>query len=392
MKTVSFAQLGVSAPVCAALQARNITSPFHVQQLVLEDALAGLDVLVKSPTGSGKTLAFAIPLVERTSSEDKKPSALILVPTRELAVQVAEEITTIAAARGLKVALAYGGVPIPTQVEAAKNAQLLVATPGRLIDLIERRLINLASVKALVLDEADRMLDMGFKPQVDRIVKMLPEDRQTMFFSATLDGEVGEIARAYTVHAARYSAELPDERKQGQIDHRFVAVSETNKLDTLVTELQAAQGLALVFVRTKRGADNLAGRLARSGIKALAMHGDMGQRQREKALERFAGGQTSVLVATEVAARGIDIDDITHVVNYDPPEEPANYTHRVGRTGRAGRNGTAITLVLPDQQAEVSRIAALAGVKDAYANTGMTVARPRLVYNGSRGGRGRRRW
>jgi superfamily II DNA/RNA helicase len=387
MSQQSFAALGVSDPVVRALAAGSITEPFKIQSIVLPDAFAGLDVLAKSPTGSGKTLAFALPIVERTVPSDPRPSALILVPTRELAAQVADDFRPLAAAKGLKVGVAYGGVSIRAQADAAKKAQILVATPGRLEDLAQRRAVDLSQIRILVLDEADRMLDMGFKPQVDRLVRRLPKNRQTMFFSATLDGEVGELARIYTSSPSRFEAEAPADHAEGEIEHRFVPVSESNKLETLVDHLRASDGLTLVFVRTKRGADRLVSRLARHGVKAEAMHGDRTQVARERALERFESGKVSVLVATDVAARGLDIDDIEHVVNYDPPDEDKGYLHRTGRTGRAGKSGIAITLVLPEQQAEASRVARRLGHHEKFEESGMQTARAKLVYTSRRGRR-----
>jgi ATP-dependent RNA helicase RhlE len=383
----SFRELGVSARVSDALAARSIHEPFTIQSYVLPDALAGLDVLAKSPTGSGKTLAFAIPIVERTTSRDKRPSALVLVPTRELAVQVTEELAAIAPANGLKVAAVYGGMPLRAQADRARSANILVATPGRLQDLADRRLLDLSAVRILVLDEADRMLDMGFKPQVDKIVRLLPRNRQTMFFSATLDGEVGELARAYTSSPSRFEADLPADRAVGDIHHRFVAVSQDTKVETLVEHIRATDGLTLVFVRTKRGADRLAKKLAFHQVDAVAMHGDLSQGQRQRALRRFESGKVQVLVATDVAARGLDIDDIAHVINYDPPEEDKGYVHRTGRTGRAGRSGTAITFVLPDQEADTSRAANRLGHREQFEQAGLQTARPRLVYTSRRGRR-----
>ena len=383
----SFRELGVSVRVSDALTARSIHEPFTIQSYVLPDALAGLDVLAKSPTGSGKTLAFAIPIVERTTSRDKRPSALVLVPTRELAVQVTEDFSAIASANGLKVAAVYGGMPLRSQADRARSANILVATPGRLQDLADRRLLDLSAVRILVLDEADRMLDMGFKPQVDKIVRLLPRNRQTMFFSATLDGEVGELARAYTSSPSRFEADLPADRAVGEIDHRFVAVSPDTKVETLVEHIRATEGLTLVFVRTKRGADRLAKKLAFHQVDAVAMHGDLSQGQRQRALRRFESGKVQVLVATDVAARGLDIDDIAHVVNYDPPEEDKGYVHRTGRTGRAGRSGTAITFVLPDQEADTSRAANRLGHREQFEQAGLQTARPKLVYTSRRGRR-----
>jgi len=382
----SFAALGVSAKLTAALDARGLTSPFQIQTRAIPPALAGTDLLVKSPTGSGKTLAFAIPLVERVPLDDARPAALVLVPTRELALQVSEEIALLATARGLKVATVYGGVSIRPQANSARDAHVIVATPGRLQDLLDRRMLTIDAVEILVLDEADRMLDMGFKPQVDRIVKRLPRERQTMFFSATLDGEVGELAQAYTQSPTRIEAELPSEQAPGEIDHKFVAVTQDGKIDTLVELLDAERGLALVFVRTKRGADRLARRLDQRGVKATAMHGDLNQSQRQRALERFESGKVTTLIATDVAARGLDLENVTHVINFDPPEDGKAYTHRVGRTGRAGRSGTGVTVVLPDQQADMSRVARLNGQHEPFAETGMKTAAPKLVYSSRRRG------
>jgi superfamily II DNA/RNA helicase len=376
--------------VSNGLAVRGIEAPFQIQALVIPEALNGGDILAKSPTGSGKTLAFAIPIVERLNTDDR-PAALVLVPTRELCSQVTEEFGLIAGDR-VKVASVYGGVPLKAQADEAKKAHVIVATPGRLQDLVDRKLISLSSVKVLVLDEADRMLDMGFKPQVDRLLRALSDDRQTMFFSATLDGEVGELARRYTHFPARFEGELPSDRRSGEIDHRFVAVTPENKVSTLIDLLKHEEtGLALVFVRTKAGADRLVEKLLRHDVDAAAIHGDKGQAQREKALERFDNGKVKTLVATDVAARGLDVDDITHVINFDPPEEPDVYTHRVGRTGRAGRGGVGITLVLPDQQADVSRVARLQGHVEKFQETGMQVAKPRVVYTSRRRG-GRSKW
>jgi ATP-dependent RNA helicase RhlE len=375
----------VSAELVSALAARGIHAPFPVQTLVVPAALRGTDVLAKSPTGSGKTLAFALPIVERLEPGEARPGALILVPTRELAVQVGEELELLAPLHGLSVAVAYGGTRLQGQGARVSRAHVLVATPGRLIDLLQRRLVSLDGVRMLVLDEADRMLDMGFKPQVDRIMRSVPRERQTMFFSATLDGEVGELARAYTDHPARFEADLPEDRRQGEVEHRFVSVTAESKVDTLVELLAADRGLALVFVRTKRGADRLAAKLQRHDVEALAMHGDLNQRTRERALRRFETGEVSTLIATDVAARGLDLDAVTHVINFDPPEDGKGYVHRVGRTGRAGRAGVGVTLVLPEQQAEVSRVARLSGNGSAYAETGMRQGAPKLVYSSRRG-------
>jgi len=383
----SFRELGVSPPVVDALTARSIHEPFPIPALVLPDALAGLDVLAKSPTGSGKTLAFALPIVERTTPADARPSALVLVPTRELAAQVSAELESLVPAKGLKVAAVYGGVPLNAQAKRAKSAHVLVATPGRLQDLAERRLVDLSHVRILVLDEADRMLDMGFQPQVDRIVRRLPRNRQTMFFSATLDGPVGELARNYTNSPSRFEAALAEEQEPGEIEHHFVPVTADTKVETLVKHIKSSSGLTLVFVRTKRGADKLVQKLTRQDVRAVAMHGDMSQGARERALARFESGKVTTLVATDVAARGLDLDDITHVINFDPPGEDKDYVHRTGRTGRAGRSGKAITYVLPEQQAETSHVARRLGHHAQFEEAGLQSARAKLMYTSRRGRR-----
>jgi len=381
----SFRALGVSNAVCAALAERGIETPFEIQALAIPEALRGGDILAKSPTGSGKTLVFALAIVERLKLDAQKPAALVLVPTRELCAQVTEEIELVGRPRGVRVASVYGGVPLRKQAELAHAAHVVVATPGRLQDLVDRRLLSLDTVRVLVLDEADRMLDMGFKPQVDKIVRRLPVERQTMFFSATLDGEVGELARRYTRFPAHFEGQLPAELRSGEVEHRFVPVTHDTKVETLIELLPKDEGSTLVFVRTKAGAERLVQRLRRHDVDAVAIHGDKAQSQREKALARFDSGKVKTLVATDVAARGLDVDRITHVINFDPPEEADVYTHRVGRTGRAGRGGTGITLVLPEQQADVSRVARLQGRKDEFEAAGLKLARPKVVYSSRRG-------
>jgi ATP-dependent RNA helicase RhlE len=381
----SFSRLGVSARIVKMLAARDIHEPFPIQAQVLGPALAGGDVLAKAPTGSGKTLGFAIPIVERIDPRDGRLRALVLVPTRELAAQVATELAAIGAPGGLRIATAYGGVPLPAQADRCRRAHVLVATPGRLNDLLERRLVRLDETEVLVLDEADRMLDMGFKPQVDRIVRRLPSKRQTMLFSATLDARVNELARAYTRNPVRCEAAATPSLGDETVEHRFVPVRAESKVATLVELLRGERGLALVFVRTRRGADRLSRKLAQQNVEALALHGDLSQSQRERALRRFEAGEVSTLVATDVAARGLDLAEITHVINFDPPAEHAGYVHRVGRTGRAGRGGLGITLVLPEQQEEVSRVARLGGHTEQFTSGGMTLAPPRRVYSSRRG-------
>jgi len=386
MTTYDFPSLGVSEPVVRALEARGIMSPFPVQTLVLPDASAGRDVMAKSRTGSGKTLAFAIPIVERLTRDAKAhPQALILVPTRELAAQVVEEFEDVARAKGLHVAAAYGGVTIQEQSRGVTKADILSATPGRLEDLAERRKVNLGGVRILVLDEADRMLDMGFAPQVAAIVRRIPSARQTMFFSATLDGAVGALASRYTNEPVRHEVAAP-RATVDEAEHRFIPVTEHNKVDALIELLSREQGRALVFTRTKRGADRLATKLKARGLAVAAMHGDLTQAQRERTLAKFRKGTLTTLIATDVAARGLDVEGIAHVINYDPPADDNGYVHRVGRTARAGAAGIGVTLVTPEQQGDVSRMAARLQLADEFKAEGMTVAPPRMVFS-SRGRR-----
>ena len=364
----SFAELGVSNSVVRALRAGGVTAAFPVQEGVVPDVLAGRDVLVKSPTGSGKTLAFAVPLVDRIERDAPKPAALVLAPTRELALQIVTEVKPLARARSLEVAAVYGGTGFTSQIAAARRAHIIVATPGRLEDLLERRAFHLAEVRLCVLDEADRMLDMGFRPAVDRILAQMPKLRQTLFFSATLDGDAGDLAERYTRGPARHEHGHARER-QGQVDHRFVGVRHEDKLDMLVTHLgDEDRGRTLIFVRTKRGADRLVKRLSRNGIAAVALHGNKTQGQRERALRSFHDGRTDALVATDVAARGIDVDDVTHVINFDAPADRDGYVHRVGRTARAGRSGVGITYVLDDQVKDVRGIAAALRLSTEFEN------------------------
>jgi ATP-dependent RNA helicase RhlE len=362
---ITFADLGTSKPVVDALMARSITQPFPIQEMVIRDALAGRDLLVQSPTGSGKTLAFGVPLVDLIASEGGGPSALVLAPTRELASQIVAELAELARARRLRIAAVYGGVGFGPQIAAARRADILVATPGRLEDLIGRGAVSLRRIRVLVLDEADRMLDMGFRPAVDRIVAKTPADRQTLFFSATLQGATGKVAAAYTRDPRSHTHAEPD-HEEANIEHRFLPVdSQGAKLEHLVSHLSAGDaGRSLVFVRTKRGADRLVKRLRGRRVDAVAMHGDKSQRQRERALARFERGEVMTLVATDVAARGIDIPDVAHVINYDAPEDREAYVHRVGRTGRAGRTGTGTSFVLADQAEEMRRITASLGLDD----------------------------
>jgi ATP-dependent RNA helicase RhlE len=385
----SFTALGVSDAVAGTLAARGIESPFPIQSMVVPDALAGRDVLVKSPTGSGKTLAFGLPLAERIDRDGARPSALVLAPTRELAAQIVDELAGAMRVRGLTITAVYGGVGIHNQAKQAGRSHVLVATPGRLLDLIERRAVALGEVELLVLDEADRMLDMGFKPVVDRIVDMTASRRQTLLFSATLEGEVGRVGAAYTRAAVRHDY-TPAPEKISAIEHRFKRVAHEAKVSALVHELgDPKRGLTLVFVRTKRGADRLVKRLGAHDVHAVAMHGDKSQAQREKALARFEAGRVDTLVATDVAARGIDVAGITHVINYDAPQAREDYVHRIGRTARAGASGVGVTFVLDDQARDVAKLADELGLAH-----GLGAAAPAPRSNGgarSYRPRGRRR-
>jgi superfamily II DNA/RNA helicase len=363
MSTSSFADLGVSDAVVSCLSVAGITQPFAIQRAVIGDAIAGRDVIAKSPTGSGKTLAFGIPLVERIGAEDQRPAALVLAPTRELATQIVDDIRGIAHARALRVSAVYGGVGIVKQAKGGAASHVLVATPGRLEDLLARGAFTLENVEMLILDEADRMLDMGFRPAIDRIVAACPQNRQTLFFSATLDGEAGRIANRYAHDPTIHQHGPAARRANAEIEHRFVPVAHEHRVEALVSELRSDRELTLVFVRTKHGADRLVKRLAARGVTAVAMHGNKSQRQREQALARFESGAVDTLVATDVAARGIDIDGISHVINFDPPADGETYVHRIGRTGRAGRTGIGITLLSPDQHRDITKIAGQLGIE-----------------------------
>ena len=392
MSQQSFADLGVSRAVAGALAERGITEPFAIQQLVIADVLAGHDVLAKSPTGSGKTIAFGAPIADRIEANDRRPAALILAPTRELASQIVEDIRPLARARALRIAAVYGGVGIVKQAREAAHAHIVVATPGRLEDLLQRGDLTLDRVSILVLDEADRMLDMGFKPAVDRIVAQCPAKRQTLFFSATLDGEAGRVAKSFT-HDARRHEHAPTVSSTAATEHRFVAVERDERIAALLGELRGERDLAVVFVRTKRGVDRLVKRLSREGVNVVGMHGDKSQGQRERALASFESFKVDTLVATDVAARGIDVSGISHVINFDPPEDRDGYVHRIGRTGRAGRNGVGVTFVGAEQARDVERIAAELRLDREFAETELsTPARPGRSRNGNgNGGRQRQR-
>jgi ATP-dependent RNA helicase RhlE len=393
MSTESFADLGVSRAVISSLSAAGISEPFAIQRAVIGDSIAGRDVIAKSPTGSGKTMAFGIPLVERISAEDRRPAALVLAPTRELAIQIVDEVRGIAHARALRITAVYGGGGLVKQAKEAATSHILVATPGRLEDLLARGAFTLENVRILILDEADRMLDMGFRPAIDRIVAACPQKRQTLFFSATLDGEAGRIADRYAHDPVIHRHGPQHRRASAEIEHRFVAIAHEHHVEALVRELRRDRDLTLVFVRTKHGADRLVKRLAAHGVKAVAMHGNKSQRQREQALARFESGAVDTLVATDVAARGIHVERISHVINFDPPADSEAYVHRIGRTGRAGRTGIGITLVSPDQHRDVTKLAGELGLdhglKSGPSRRSTTDYAPHA--NAPRDGRSRRR-
>jgi ATP-dependent RNA helicase RhlE len=370
MSTKSFDDLGVSRAVVNSLSTVGVTTPFPIQRAVILDAIAGRDVIAQSPTGSGKTLAFGISIVERIAASDARPAALVLAPTRELASQIVDELRGIAHARALRITAVYGGAGLVKQAKAAAHSQVLVATPGRLEDLLARGAFTLDNVRMLILDEADRMLDMGFRPAIDRIVRACPQDRQTLFFSATLDGEAGRLAERYADEPVTHRSGPRERRAGADIEHRFMAVEHEHRVEALVRELRHDGDLTLVFVRTKHGADRLVKRLAAHGVSAVAMHGNKSQRQREQALARFESGAVDTLVATDVAARGIDVDRISHVINFDPPADSETYVHRIGRTGRAGRSGIGITLVSPAQHGDVTKLAGQLGIDHGLARSG----------------------
>ncbi len=361
--TVSFEQLGVGADLAGSLEAVGIRRPFPVQALTIPDALSGRDVCGKAKTGSGKTLAFGLPLLSRVpKAAPRAPTGLVLVPTRELAVQVEGVLTSLAPAVSRTVVAVYGGVPIERQIEAlGAGADLVVATPGRLIDLFERREVVLDAVAVLVLDEADRMADMGFTPQVEWLLRRVAPTRQTMLFSATLDGDVDHLVRHYLTDPVRH--EVASERPTvEQMEHRFLAVHQMDKV-RVAAAIARGGDKTLVFVRTKHMADRLARDLATEGVRAAAIHGDLRQSLREASLARFSAGKLPVLVATDVAARGLDIDAVDTVIHYDPPEDHKAYLHRSGRTARAGDAGLVVTLVLWNQLLEVERVQRRLGLR-----------------------------
>jgi superfamily II DNA/RNA helicase len=346
---VPFSDFGISEAICSGLAAAGILTTFPIQALALPLALRGQDIIGQARTGTGKTLAFGIPLLELIEDGPKgAPRALVVVPTRELAIQVADDLRTAAVNLPARVTTVYGGRAYEPQIDAlARGVDIVVGTPGRLLDLAQRRHLDLSAVQALVLDEADKMLDLGFLPDVERIVRLTPADRQTMLFSATMPAEVVTLARRHMRQPTNVRAEGHDEPAPAPSTRQYVfRIHQMDKIEVLARLLQARdRGLTMVFCQTKRAADQVATALASRGFAVATVHGDLGQGQRERALRAFRSGKVDVLTATEVAARGLDVDDVTHVVNYECPDDEKTYVHRIGRTGRAGRAGVAVTFV-----------------------------------------------
>ncbi|HVW81805.1 MAG TPA: DEAD/DEAH box helicase [Mycobacteriales bacterium] len=346
----TFAELGVADDIVETLAGHGITNPFPIQALAVPLAIKGHDLIGQARTGTGKTLAFTIPILQQVTpnAESGKPQALVVVPTRELASQVARDVELAGGGRGTRVLVIYGGRSYEPQLEALKRGvDVVVGTPGRLLDLANQRALDLSQVKILVLDEADEMLDLGFLPDVERIVSQVADTRQTMLFSATMPGPVVALSRRYLRHPTHVRAESEDESQTVPNTAQFVyRAHHLDKPEVLARIMQAeGRGLAMVFTRTKRSADRIAADLAERGFASAAVHGDLGQGAREQALRAFRNGKVDILVATDVAARGIDITGVTHVVNYECPDDEKTYVHRIGRTGRAGETGTAVTFV-----------------------------------------------
>jgi superfamily II DNA/RNA helicase len=364
---MSFAELGLPPALVGALGRAGVSAPFAIQTRVLPDALAGRDVLGRARTGSGKTLAFALPVVSRlhasaSTRTPHAPRALVLVPTRELALQVADVLAPLAQALGQRVTTVVGGAPYGRQIDAlTRGVDVLVATPGRLVDLLERRACRLDQVEVTVLDEADHMADLGFLPVVTRLLEQTPDGAQRLLFSATLDRGVSTLVDRFlsepTVHAV-----APEPADAGSMTHRVFAVDREHKIE-VATRVAARPARTLFFVRTKHGADRLAKQLGRGGVEAAAIHGNLAQGARQRALAAFSDGRTRVLVATDVAARGIHVDDVDLVVHFDPPNDHKDYLHRSGRTARAGADGTVVALVQPEQLRDVQRLHAAARVE-----------------------------
>jgi superfamily II DNA/RNA helicase len=354
--TSTFDALGVAPDLCAALAAQGKTHAFAIQQLAIADAVAGRDVCGKAKTGSGKTLAFGLPVLQVVkAAEPSRPRAIILVPTRELATQVKEELEPIGAVRDITVAAIYGGADIEKQIKKLKaGVEVIAATPGRMIDLIDRKELDLTDVGIVVLDEADRMADMGFMPQVEWILRHIPGEHQTLLFSATLDGVVQGLIDRYQTDPVRHEV-VSEGVTVASMTQRFLRVHQMDK-SKVAAAISRSGNKTLMFTRTKRMADKLVDQLNEQGVSAAAIHGDLRQSQREKSLADFTAGKLSVLVATDVAARGIHVDDIDIVIHFDPPEDHKAYLHRSGRTARAGQGGLVVTLLLWDQELEVRRL------------------------------------
>jgi len=341
--TKSWTALGVPERIVAGLLKRGIAEPFPVQSATIPESLMGLDICGKAPTGSGKTLAFGIALaVKVVKAKPGRPHGLVLVPTRELAAQVAKEVAMLCAGGGITVAAVYGGAGYGPQVKAARAASIVVATPGRLEDLMKRRDLDLGAVALVVIDEADRMADMGFMPAVKRIMRTIPGGRQTLLFSATLDGDVDNLIREFQRDPKKHQVAAAE--NGGEIEHLFWNVNRDERT-RMVAEIANHYERAIVFCRTKHGSDRLAGNLESLGVETCVIHGNRSQAQRERALEQFRRGKATVMVATDVAARGIHIDAVPVVVHFDLPEDPKDYIHRSGRTGRAGEKGVVISFV-----------------------------------------------
>src|ERR1700736_2129953 len=363
----SFGELGVHPRLVTVLAARGIFGPFAIQSRAIPDALAGRDVLGRAQTGSGKTLAFGLPLLTRLAAsmpprQQKAPRALILVPTRELAQQVADVLTPLGHTNDVSIAGVYGGVPIGRQSQQVRSADVVVATPGRLSDLIERHACTLARIEITVLDEADHMADLGFLPVVTRLLDQTPSDGQRMFFSATLDRGVGQLVTKYVTNPALHAVPLATESTPAE--HSVLVLRAEDKVP-VAAEIASRPGRTLFFVRTKHGADRLVLQLSRAGVGAGAIHGNRNQNQRQRALEAFAAGHPRVLVATDVAARGIHVDDVDLVVQFDPPADHKDYLHRSGRTARAGASGQVVALVERGQVRDLQRMHTAAGITAA---------------------------
>ncbi|WP_435838011.1 DEAD/DEAH box helicase [Streptomyces chrestomyceticus] len=366
---VSFDELPLAPALLTALRAQGVTEPFPIQAATLPATLAGRDVLGRGRTGSGKTLAFGLAMLSRTAgrrAESKSPLAMVLVPTRELATQVTQALAPYATAVGLRTTTVVGGTSINRQVDALrKGAEILVATPGRLADLLDRRACKLDQVAITVLDEADQMTDMGFLPQVTRLMEKVDPDGQRMLFSATLDRNVDKLVRRFLTDPVTHSVD-PSAATVTTMEHHVLYVDDTDKRAT-TTEIAARDGRVIMFVDTKRGADRLTKHLLSQGVRAAALHGGKSQPQRTRTLEQFRTGQATVLIATNVAARGIHIDGLDLVVNVDPPTEAKDYLHRGGRTARAGESGTVVTLVTPGQRRDMTRLMSRAKITPGTA-------------------------